>query len=130
MSSSPNVLLLDDDTNTLLVLHAMLDSTPARIIECEHEECAVRYCRELDARINLLVADVVLEGSNGPEVMRKVRPLQPRMRVLFISGFDMTELKARGLLHHEELAPGQVEFLQKPLSRAQFLTTVEKLLKN
>ena len=40
----PTVLLLDDDGNTLVALHAILDRTEADVIECEDEECVARCC--------------------------------------------------------------------------------------
>src|SRR5579884_1476647 len=55
------ILLLDDDANTLLVLHAVLERTAARIIECENGDCAVQKCEELLKSVDLMVTDVVLE---------------------------------------------------------------------
>jgi DNA-binding NtrC family response regulator len=78
--------------------------------------------------IDLLVADVILQDSNGPAVVRKVKPMRPFMRLLYISGFSMAELQRRGLLPATEIAPGSVEFLQKPFSRDQFLERVRTLL--
>lgn len=124
------ILLLDDDAATLLVLHALLERTDARVFGCEDEACAVRHCTEFSNGIDLLVADVVLEGSNGPAVVRKVRPLQPLMRLLYISGFSLPELRRRGLLSDGDMAPGSIEFLQKPFTPEQFLTQVKRLLAN
>ena len=122
------ILLLDDDSNTLLVLHAILEPTRATVIECETERCAVQHCEDLQKNIDLFVADVILQDSNGPAVARKVKPLQPFMRLLYLSGFSMVELLRRGLLTPTEMAPGSVEFLQKPFSRDQFLERVRTLL--
>jgi len=121
-------MLLDDDSNTLLVLHTILERTEARVIECADEPCAVRKCTELKSGIDLLVADVVLQDSNGPAVVRKVKPHQPLMRLLYISGFSLNELQQRGLLSAKEMNPGSVEFLQKPFTPKQFLENVTRLL--
>jgi two-component system cell cycle sensor histidine kinase/response regulator CckA len=126
--SSPTVLLLDDDGGTLLVLHTILNSTSVEVIECEDEVCAIDSCRSRGRRIDLLVADVILKASNGPAVAREVRHLQPAMRVLFISGFSLSELDRRHLLHPDEIVPNRVEFLQKPFSGDDFLQSVGKLL--
>jgi PAS domain S-box-containing protein len=75
-------------------------------------------------------AGVVLQESNGPAVARKVKNLQPCMRLLYISGFSLPELQRRGLLSQKEMTPGAVEFLQKPFSSEQFLDHVKKLLPN
>ena len=124
------ILLLDDDSNTLLVLHTILERTEARVLECANEPCAVQHCETLSKSIDLLVADVVLRDSNGPAVARKVKGLQPYMRLLYISGFSLPELQRRGLLSQREMSPGAVEFLQKPFSSEQFLNHVNKLLPN
>ena len=127
-ASAPTVLLFDDDDITLLALHALLERIDANIIECEHERCVIDSCEQKAKRIDLLVSDVILPVSNGPAVVRKVKPLQPRMRLLFISGFSLGELNRRGLLSKNDLCPGDTEFLQKPFPPDEFIATVKKLL--
>jgi response regulator RpfG family c-di-GMP phosphodiesterase len=122
------ILLLDDDSNTLIALNSILQRTEACVIGCVDEPCAVRHCMQYRQGIDLMIADVVLPDSNGPAVVRKLRPLQPLMRLLYISGFSMTELQRRGLLSAAEMAPGSVEFLQKPFSPKEFLDNVQRLL--
>ncbi len=128
--NNPTILLLDDDSNTLLALHSLLERTEARVIECEDEPCAVRQCTALLSSIDLLVADVVLRDSNGPAVVQKIKPLQPLMRLLYISGYSLPELQRRGLLSVSDMAPGSIEFLQKPFSSQEFLESVQRLLLN
>jgi hypothetical protein len=129
VANTPTVLLLDDDAGTLIALHAILDRTNATVIECRDERSALKSCEEQSARIDLFVADVILPISNGPEVVRKARLLQPEMRLLFISGFSVSELRRRGLLSEEDLISGEVEFLQKPFAPEIFLSTVQNLLR-
>jgi response regulator RpfG family c-di-GMP phosphodiesterase len=113
----------------------LLERTEARVLQCANEPCAVQHCETFSKSIDLLVADVVLQDSNGPAVARKVKDLQPYMRLLYISGFSISgfslpELQRRGLLSQKEMTPGAVEFLQKPFSSEQFLDHVNKLLPN
>lgn len=133
-NSDPNsdrtILLLDDDATTLYVLRTILERTAARVLECGSKFSALRKGEELLKSIDLLVADVVLEDGSGPQVARKIKELQPLIRLLYISGYSITELQRRGLLSTGEISPGSVEFLQKPFSRDQFLDSVERLLPN
>ena len=122
------ILLLDDDRNTLLVLHSLLEKTDARVIECAEEPCALRCSDELQQSVDLLVVDVILQDSNGPAVVRKLKPSQSRMRILYISGFGLDDLERRGVLSAGDMTRGLVEFLQKPFSSEQFLDTVQRLL--
>lgn len=127
-ANCPTVLLLDDDSITLLALHAILERTKAKVIECEDERSVIKSCQEESTTVDVFVSDVILPYGNGPDVVRKVKPLQPGMRLLFISGFSLSELRKRGLLSQEDLAPGEIEFLQKPFPPEIFLASVEKLM--
>ena len=95
--ASPTVLLIYDDANTLIALTAILDGRGLRILDAEDEGGAVHWCREA-GDVNVFVADVVLENTNGPELVRKLRRMEPGARVLFISGFSLGELSKRRLL--------------------------------
>jgi len=127
-SAAPIVLVLDDDPNTLLVLSSLLDSLDVQVLACADESCALRYAQELLRPLDLLVADVLLNGTNGPAVARQVIPLHPAMRLLFISGFSLADLGRRALLHPDDVRPGSVEFLQKPFAAEDFLAAVNHLL--
>ena len=80
-------------------------------------------------RIDLLVADVVLQGRNGLAVVRRIRPSQALM-LLLIGGFSLTELQLRGLLSASDIAKGSAEFLQERFSSEALLHRVAKLLLN
>ena len=73
-------------------------------------------------KIDLLVADYLLPGISGVELMRKVRARNPELKVIFISG--VTERKAR----NEMLSAGAVAVFDKPIPMADFLDAVERCL--
>jgi two-component system, cell cycle sensor histidine kinase and response regulator CckA len=125
---SSTVLLLDDDATMLLVLRTILEARDIQVLESADERTAVGHCQQLPGKIDLLVADVVLRYTDGPAVVRRVKYLQPAMRLLFISGFGLDELGRRGLLDDQDMAPGIVEFLQKPFAAKTFLQSVDGLL--
>jgi hypothetical protein len=47
-----------------------------------------------DTTIDIFVADVILRGTNGPELVRKLRKIQLGARVLFIGGFELAEFRS------------------------------------
>ena len=68
------------------------------------------------------MADYLLPGISGVELMRKIRVRNPDLKVIFISG--ITERKAR----NEMLGAGAVAIFDKPIPLADFLDAVERSL--
>jgi DNA-binding response OmpR family regulator len=73
-------------------------------------------------KVDLLVADYLLPGISGVELMSKIKVRNPDMKVIFISG--MTDRKARD----EMLNAGAAAIFDKPIPLADFLDAVERSL--
>ena len=118
----PSVLLVDDQRDIVRLLHSSLQTLghELEIIDAPSGEEAL-----LEAslrRIDLLVADYLLPGISGVELMHKIRLRNPSLKVIFITG--MTERKAR----NEMLNAGAVAMFDKPIPLADFLDSVERSL--
>ena len=120
--AAPSVLLVDDQRDIVRLLHSSLQTLghELEIIDAPSGEEAL-----LEAslrRIDLLVADYLLPGISGVELMHKIRARNPALKVIFITG--MTERKAR----NEMLNAGAVAMFDKPIPLADFLDSVERSL--
>jgi CheY-like chemotaxis protein len=118
------ILLVDDQRDILRLLHSTLGTLKnegLEIIEAPSgEEALLEVSRR--HRIDLLVADYLLPGMTGVELMHKVRIRHPDVKVIWISG--MTNSKARD----EMLNAGAVAIFDKPIPLADFLDMVERSL--
>ncbi len=72
--------------------------------------------------IHLLVSDVVMPGTSGRELARRLAPTRPDTQVLYVSGYTDD-----AIVHHGMLEPG-LNFLQKPFTPAVLARTVRELL--
>jgi len=120
--STPCVLLVDDQRDIVRLLHSTLQTLGHEldIVDAPSgEEALLEASRR---KVDLLVADYLLPGISGVELMRKVKARNQDMRVIFISG--MTERKARD----EMLNAGAVAIFDKPIPLADFLDAVERSL--
>jgi len=120
--SSPCVLLVDDQRDIVRLLHSTLQTLGHEldIVDAPSgEEALLESSRR---KVDLLVADYLLPGISGVELMRKIKVKNPDMRVIFISG--QTERKARD----EMLNAGAVAIFDKPIPLADFLDAVERSL--
>lgn len=71
---------------------------------------------------DLLIADIVMPGIDGIELARRASALQPRLRVMFITGFAAVALKAR------EEAPRDARVLSKPFHLRELVAEVDRML--
>jgi CheY-like chemotaxis protein len=120
--SAPCILLVDDQRDIVRLLHSTLQTLghTLDIVDAPSgEEALLEASRR---KVDLLVADYLLPGISGVELMRKIKVRNPDMKVVFISG--MTERKARD----EMLSAGAVAIFDKPIPLADFLDAVERSL--
>ena len=120
--STPCILIVDDQKDIVRLLHSTLQTLGHQldIVDAPSgEEALLEASRR---KVDLLVADYLLPGISGVELMRKIKARTPELRVIFISG--MTERKAR----EEMLNAGAVAVFDKPIPLADFLDAVERSL--
>ena len=119
---APCVLLVDDQKDIVRLLHSSLQTLGHQLDLVDApsgEEALLEASRR---KVDLLVADYLLPGISGVELMRKIRARNADLKVIFISG--MTERKARA----EMLGAGAVAIFDKPIPLADFLDAVERSL--
>jgi len=120
MTTTPCILLVDDQKDIVRLLHSTLQTLGHKmdIVDAPSgEEALLEASRR---KIDLLVADYLLPGMSGVELMRKIKVRNPDLHVIFISG--MTERKARD----EMLNAGAIAIFDKPIPLADFLDAVER----
>ncbi|GAB4455021.1 MAG: hypothetical protein Kow0070_02550 [Anaerolineales bacterium] len=116
----PCVLLVDDQRDIVRLLHSTLQTLghQMEIVDAPSGEEALLVAAR--RKVDLLVADYLLPGISGVELMRKVKARNPEMRVIFITG--MTDRKSRD----EMLNAGALAIFDKPIPLADFLDAVER----
>jgi len=123
--ATQTVLVLDDDESSRFVLRAILERAAITVLDASHAAGAVDICESHPQPICLVVVDVILRGSGGPETVKKLKALRPEMAILFVSGYPLEHLEERGLI---EQAIANGEFLQKPFTPQVFLRAVRNLI--
>lgn len=83
-----------------------------------------RICEEHEGRVHLMLTDVVMPGANGRELAQLVAPLQPEMKVLYMSGYTDDAIVQHGMLGAD------TPFLQKPFTPATLARKVREVLDN
>jgi CheY-like chemotaxis protein len=122
MRGDETVLLVEDDVAVRTYLGQVLESHGYHVLAAEHAESARAVAATFDDRIHLVIADMVMPGSTGPELVDVLHTGRPDLAALYISGYADHVLD-----HHQApLRPGQL--LMKPFSSADLLTRIRQIL--
>ena len=104
------------------LLTRVLGAAGYRTLEARHGEEALRMATFAYPYLHLVITDVVMPELDGRALGLRLRDRFPNLPVLYISAYPADDLFHRG-------APASdAPFLQKPVSEAELLQAVERLL--
>lgn len=114
------ILLVEDDPAVRLFLKGILGDEGFTVLESETAAEGLRLARV--SQFNLLLTDVVLPDLSGPELVSRVRNINPDLKVLYMSGYT-----DHALFRQNTLVEGSA-FLQKPFTRTAVLEKIAEIL--
>lgn len=121
-SGTETILLVEDETAVRRLAVTSLRSYGYAVIEAADASEALRLFSDRDEPIHLLLTDVVMPGLNGVELSKRLRSLDPQLKVVFVSGYADSVI-----LRHGATDAG-VNFLQKPYRPAMLASKVREVL--
>lgn len=124
LQGDESVLVVDDDPDVRRSVSRILDRLGYRVYAAEAPDEALRIA--LSEKVDLLVSDVILPRLNGLALAHTLSSLRPRMKALYISGYDRDELE--GLDEGAVLTEDGVGFLQKPFTPEELGQAAREIL--
>jgi CheY-like chemotaxis protein len=115
------VLVVDDEPEVRKLVSAMLERQGYQVLSADTGENAVRLFRG-HPDIGLLLTDVVAPGMSGPMIADAIAALKPDIKVLFMSGYDSTQVVQRYVVEKG------YSLLIKPFTMAQLQQKVDAVL--
>jgi CheY-like chemotaxis protein len=112
-SMNERVLVVDDQDVVRDVIRLALEGVGYTVLDVASPLEAIALARA-DARIDLLVTDVVMPEMDAFELAQRITAVLPEVRVLFTSGY--TDAAAEG------------PFIQKPFTPAELVQKVSSVL--
>ncbi len=121
ITSSPQVLIVDDELHMCNVLRRILEKEGYRVITVLDGEAALQLTKEKEP--DLILLDIMMPGIDGREVCRRVREFSPKTQIIYLTA--KAELDPLALKELRSEADG---YITKPATSRQILSRVSKVL--
>ncbi|MDQ6704633.1 MAG: response regulator [Acidobacteriota bacterium] len=86
------ILVVDDEPEIRKLVSAMLTRSGYKLLMSDSGDNALKIFKKNDVPIDLLLTDVVAPGMSGPMLADQLTEIQPSLRVLFMSGYDQSQV--------------------------------------
>jgi nitrogen-specific signal transduction histidine kinase len=122
LAGTETLLLVEDEDAVRGLAKQVLQKHGYTVLDARLTADAVRICEEYPGAIHLLVTDVVMPQMSGRELVERVKPCRPEMRVLYLSGYTDDAIVRHGVLR------AGTPFLQKPFTPTTLAYKVREVL--
>lgn len=116
-----NILVVDDDKNTRLLLNAVLLAEGYSVFTAEDGEAALELMDK--EHIDLVVLDVMMPKMDGYEFTRTLRATQNELPILMVSAKQLPADRKQGFL------VGTDDYITKPIDEEEMLLRIKALLR-
>lgn len=113
-----NILVLDDETNYLLILEAILSDEGYKVTALSDPETGLAYLAE--SEVDMVITDMKMPKLTGQEVLEHIKKNYPYIPVIIMTAFGSIESAV------EAMKIGAFDYITKPFSNEELLLSVAK----
>lgn len=104
------ILLVEDEASVRALAETVLKKLGYNVLVADSGNAALDLWRERRESIDALLTDVIMPHMSGGELAHKLREMNPRLKVLFMSGYTDDMIASHGVL------AGETQLIQKPFT--------------
>ena len=122
VTGQDTILLVEDEEAVRSFAARALRMRGYNVLEAGGGEEALEIVKSDDAKIDLIITDVVMPNMDGPTMVRHVKALNPGLPVIFMSGY------AEEAFRRNDQNSEDIHFLPKPFGLKQLAAKVKEVL--
>ena len=115
------ILVVEDAESFRLLVRELLEEAGFAVIDAAGPDAALALLESAPA-IDLVLTDIVMPKVSGPEFVKRLATIQPRARVVFMSGYSDNPMGGV-----TALGPG-AHFVQKPFTMDELMAAIRQAL--
>lgn len=116
------ILVVEDNRFVLDLIIEVLGSVGYTLLKARSGKEAMEICGAHEGGIDLVIADIVLPGMDGPTIVKSLLQDYPDMKVLYITGYPGEVVSLYGIPDTER------HLLQKPFTSSSLTEKVREVL--
>lgn len=121
--TNSNILLVDDEAIIQDAVGEMLNWLGFRVTIAANGEDAIELIKESPQKFDLIILDMVMPGMNGRECYKKLKEINPSLKVLVSTGYSC-DIDPQQLLED-----GILGILEKPYESSQLTQAIYKAMR-
>ena len=122
LKGEETILLVEDAENVRQVIRESLEVYGYHILEAGDGEEALQVATLYNKAIHLVLTDVIMPRMDGYTFVKKLMPIRPEVKVLFMSGYTNETVVREGIVE-----PG-IQFIQKPFNLVELARHIRTIL--
>lgn len=116
------ILVVEDNVSARMALEALLDALGFHVLAAgDATEAQALFAAQADD-IDLLISDMLLPHTNGPELYDLLKAQKPQLRCVLMSGYPLAEESERLRRH------GIEHWIQKPFDLRAMVVLLQSAL--
>lgn len=123
MKLKPKVLIVDDKLNTLKVLGAILQDEGYDVLKAQNADDAMELYDKQEYRIDAVVADLKMPGTDGLELYRQLRVIDKDLPFIIMTAYGSVESAVNAMKE------GINNYLIKPLNYEELSIVLQRAIR-
>jgi response regulator RpfG family c-di-GMP phosphodiesterase len=122
-SSKQPILVVDDEFDIVNTIRLWLDSHNFDVCGYTDPLLALEHFKDNYNEIDLVLSDIRMPQMNGYELANRIKALQPRVKVILMSAFEIREVEFSKMLHSVKID----SLISKPVSMKNLTEKIQNV---
>jgi CheY-like chemotaxis protein len=124
MAQQKTILIVDDELDIALIFKAYLQKCGWIVKEFTDPVLALRHFEQHSTKYTALLSDMRMPGINGLSLARKVKEINPQIKIFLMSAFELSPSELEKVLPTVKID----DIIEKPVSTRTLVSLIEKQL--